>query len=288
MWHPREHVLMKYQDGAFQKVCNIDGYCIGFSDGIFYYESSAQGKDYTYNINQYSLENATHTELLQRGITIESDHYFTGDGILHVAVDKFCSVYKEIHKGVVVGEHSQPESYTVGSDLYSLTGGDTRESILTRKDSLGQEMSYKGIIPYGMKYVVPCEYGLLVHNENSGGDLLYLVKAGSGDVVALFNTECIYSQSAFNFYGDYAYFSLIRYTQWGPLGLGGLRDEQDQVNGTYRINLKNYSVEKISDAVYNGLFIFDDTGIFACNDDYRVFKLDWNGSVLFELTTNTD
>ena len=281
MWH--EGVVSKYENGVFRKVYKIDGSRIGFSDGYFYYTSSVRGEKYTYGINQYSLENSTQSELFQRGTIFVRNHYFTEDGHLHAAADSSCSIYKEIYAGTVLGEHDRPESYTMDSGIYTLTGGDTCESVLTRKDDSGQITSYKGVIPYGMKYAVPCEYGLLIHNENSGGNLLYLVEADSGNVVPLFETECIYSQSAFNLYGEYAYISLVRYTQWGPLGLGGLRDEQDQVNGTYRIDLKNYSVEKISDEIYNGLYIFDDSGIFACNSDYQVFKLDFNGNVLYEL-----
>ena len=131
--------------------------------------------------------------------------------------------------------------------------------------------------------MIPCEEGLLIHNETNG-DFLYFVEADTGNAVALYTAECIYAYSAVNVYGDNAYLSFVRYTQWGPLGLGGQVSEDDELNGTYRISLKDYSVTKISDEIYNGLFIFDDSGIYACNSDGQICKLDFNGNVLLRVS----
>ena len=126
------------------------------------------------------------------------------------------------------------------------------------------------------KSMIPCDNGLLIHNETNG-DFLYFIEAESGDVIELFTVDCIYAVSAVNVHDGYAYLSFVRYTKYGPLGIGGKQDENDALNGTYRISLTDYSVEKISDESYNGLFIFDDTGIYACNEEGSIYKLDFDG-----------
>ena len=59
--------------------------------------------------------------------------------------------------------------------------------------------------------------------------------------------------------------------------------ENDNVKGTYRINLDDYSMEKISDMIFDGMFIFDDAGIFACDENNKVYKLDFDGNVIKRL-----
>ena len=51
-------------------------------------------------------------------------------------------------------------------------------------------------------------------------------------------------------------------------------------SGTFRIDTEDFSVEKISDYVYDGLFIFDNESIFACDTGKNIYQLDMDGRVL--------
>ena len=82
-------------------------------------------------------------------------------------------------------------------------------------------------------------------------------------------------------YRDTVYLSVKRYQNGGTYGAGGSESiPDDTVSGTYRISLSDCSSEKISDEIYSGLFIFDDSGIFACDENGRVYWLDFDGNVI--------
>jgi hypothetical protein len=203
------------------------------------------------------------------------------DGRLYVPVDRERSSYILIENAQMIGEVAQLETYNVCGREYVLVG-EREQAKLMRYDSYGNLYSYEAEIPYGEKNMIPCENGLLIHNETNG-DFLYFIEAETGNAVELFAVDCIYALSAVNVHNGYAYLSFVRYTDWGPLNIGGKRDENDELNGTYRICLTDYSVEKLSDDIYNGLFIFDDTGIYACNEDGCIYKLDFDGQRVLTL-----
>ena len=102
---------------------------------------------------------------------------------------------------------------------------------------------------------------------------MYYIDGASGEVTELFTVDCLVSISAVNVYQDYAYLSFSRYGA-GEIGIVEYKD--DSAKGTYRINLNDHSVEQLSNEVYRGLFIFDDSGIFACDIDGDIYRLDFD------------
>ena len=74
--------------------------------------------------------------------------------------------------------------------------------------------------------------------------------------------------------------SLLRYEKLGPLALGGVRYEDDQVEGTYRVNLDDFSVRKISNEIYNGLYYFGGDCLYACDQNCNIYRLGLDGNVL--------
>ena len=129
--------------------------------------------------------------------------------------------------------------------------------------------------------LIPTDYGLLIHNDG-GKDLLYIINS-SGEVKLLFRVECLYSVSAMTVHDSDVFLSLKRYQEWGPMNIGFVRAEKDEAEGTYRLSLLDGTVTKISDSIYDGLFVFDNTGIYACDEMCCIFKLDYDGHVLSEL-----
>lgn len=126
----------------------------------------------------------------------------------------------------------------------------------------------------------PTQYGLIVYNRgyaNGDKQSLYLI-APNGEAVELLTFRCLYSDSAINLYHDKLYYSVKRYEKYGSLGM--TRYEDDEFEGTYIISLTDMSIEKGSDMIFDGLYIFDDTGIFACDENCNIYKLDFDGYVI--------
>lgn len=123
--------------------------------------------------------------------------------------------------------------------------------------------------------IIPVEDGLLVHNDEKGPVLLYIDDAGR--VMTLFDTEGFRVKSAVTVIGTDVYLSVDRFEN--EVGFYQLAHfENDTVPGTYRISLRDLSTVKLSDAVYDGLFNFDDTCLYAC---YKrsIYCLNLDGTV---------
>ena len=128
--------------------------------------------------------------------------------------------------------------------------------------------------------LISTQFGLIVHcngYSQDGKQYLYLIQP-TGEAVELLTFPCLYSVSAINIFEDKLYYSIQRYEKYGEIGM--TRYEDDEVEGTYIINLTDLSAEKISDMIFDGLYIFDDSGIYACDEHCNVYKLDFDGNVI--------
>ena len=126
--------------------------------------------------------------------------------------------------------------------------------------------------------IIPTDSGILVHNV-SGDHMLYFI-CKDGTVRELFRAECERSLSSVTVYKDVAYLSFMRFEKHSSGWLGWDRYENDTIEGTYAIDLNRFTYTKISDEIYDGMYIFDDTGIYACDRNKCIYKLDFNGNVL--------
>ncbi|MBQ6569520.1 MAG: hypothetical protein IJL87_04620 [Clostridia bacterium] len=55
--------------------------------------------------------------------------------------------------------------------------------------------------------------------------------------------------------------------------------------GTYKIDLSDFSSEKISDKIFNGMFNFDDKALYCCTDEGEVYRMSPDGelTLLFDI-----
>ncbi|MBR6271068.1 MAG: hypothetical protein IKR26_02810, partial [Lachnospiraceae bacterium] len=53
----------------------------------------------------------------------------------------------------------------------------------------------------------------------------------------------------------------------------------DVISGTYIVDLDDYSIHKINNIIFDNLYIFDNTGIYAVDIDENVYKLTSDGAV---------
>lgn len=127
----------------------------------------------------------------------------------------------------------------------------------------------------------PRSDGWLIHISTGSTPLCFV--ASNGVVTSVFEYACMDSASSFNYYGDYGFLSVKRYEQWDSMNYRLLPYENDTISGFYRINLTNYTAEKISDVNYRGIFIFDKTSLFVCDNNGGIYQLDSNGNVMTTL-----
>lgn len=123
--------------------------------------------------------------------------------------------------------------------------------------------------------VISTEYGTVIHKQGSE-DMLCLIDRDN-QIVSLFSVPCLHAVSAVTIVDDVVYLSFLRYEKYGEIGMK--RFDNDTMEGTYRISLKNYSVEKLNDNIYDGLYYFGGDYLYACNRDGCMYRLNLDGSV---------
>lgn len=270
-------LLYVLKDGKMEQVTQLSQDVMAMGDGYVYY-SDVNG-DAGWGLNCYAIaankaERLMPMERYVRGNSMDwRTSYLAEDGTYCFYTDDSCYPIT----GTRVGKPAQgPETYTMGDYSYYVEG---RTLMRKRADETPQSLS--AYVPDGVKSMIPCQGGLLIHNAYSG-NLLYFIEETSGEIVELFSVPCIYAVSAVNVHGKDVYLSFKRFEKEGLFG-GYERFPNDTLEGTYRISLEDGSAEKISDEIYDGLFIFDDTGIYACNEDCHIYKLGFDGNVIMTI-----
>ena len=172
--------------------------------------------------------------------------------------------------------------YTVGEYRYSLEyeyGDDCEHVVQTNQDGKRERLDFGRAT---LRTVIPTKNGLLVHNVRPllSEEILYYIDE-TGTVTTLFSTPQLRSYSSVTVYENDVYLSVKRYEDWGEIGMKGY--EADTIEGTYHISLADYSVNKINDRVFSGLYIFDHSGIYACSDNCSIYKMDFDGSIIEEI-----
>ena len=125
----------------------------------------------------------------------------------------------------------------------------------------------------------PCASGWIIHTDRNSVPLWHV--SFDGTVSKVFEIESMTTSSCFNVYGDQAYLSFKRYKKWDDRTNYFLQPyANDTISGTYRIDLTDFAMTKISDASYRGIFIFDGTSILTVDVNYGVYQLDTNGGLV--------
>lgn len=261
------HYISVFDDGSAVKLQQADWVC-GILNGYAYYL-----KDGSNDLYCYALSSGENRFLVSVSENVTSQS-FVKEGVLYVPVDSACSGYYQI-VGSAISEITENIEYYVLNDLiytlkdYDIYSGENLDSMV----SIGEQIRISVDAA-----LIPCAEGLLVHNSMGGTNILYLICKESGNIIELFTVPCALAFSSVTVYENDVYVSFRRFEK--PGGVGWVEFENDTLQGTYRISLEDYSNEKLSDAVYNGLFIFDDTGIYACDERNGIYKLDFNGEVI--------
>lgn len=267
--------LSVFRDGSAERLVEFKNEgVLTIHNGYAYYVKGA--KDKQASLNGYHLLTGETTLLATPQWASRQNIYYTEDGMLYIPVDQKSLVYRSVLENTLGADTLHGEEYILNGNTYQVENRDGKHEIVCY-DRLGSERILSKEIPYGTKSLIPCKQGLLVHNQQQG-DLLYLIREDTEEIIELFTVECMVSVSAVNIHEDQVFLSFKRYEKHGEFGM--LRFEDDTLEGTYRIDLNTYSIQKITDSIYNGLYIFDDTGIYACDEYCNIYLLDFDGNII--------
>jgi hypothetical protein len=275
--------LCLFHDGTISIVRRFDKQILAMKDGRIYLRTStSEGGDHM--LYCYNIAEDTETELVSFSWAGSFNHRdnvarIMADGVLYLRVCSDTQDYFPIEDSHVGEPETWQESYLFGEYRYVVAEDAYGARSIVRMTA-GESSSYVYDLPPGRLNVFFCEGGLLLHNEMFG-NLLYYIEGNTGKLVTLFTIECARSVSAVNVHGTYAYLSFVRYEKDDTVFAKTYDD--DTLTGTYRIDLVDYSAEKISNNVYNGLYIFDDSGIYACDVNNDIYKIDFDGDVIMKM-----
>lgn len=292
-WAFGEERLTAYDKSEFSTVDiqpEIDWdktYRIGFSNGWYYYwrfnkDLMTEGLSSEYTLCALSLSDRTEEELMtfSREDLSKTIAFFKEDGVLYVADSTRDGWYFPIMKGNVEDAVSITDSYRMGNKEYVVKhkSWDAASADLVVLED-GEEHPVELAAAFE-RYLIPTEEGLLIWNQGIE-HLLYLILP-TGEIKELFSIPCMSSDSAVNVYGSDVFISVERYEKWGPGGISLQHYANDSLQGSYRISLKTGEVQKLSDNIYSGLFIFGDSGIIGCDKlSGKTFFMDFNFNILY-------
>ena len=275
------------------KISGLDVSVIG-SSGEYVYTITRAGDLLAVNLETKSLTRAfSFSEMDDRDTKyamFKENCYFAKDGsfYLPIWVPRDAEYKEEEHFLHILGDDvleicTIPDEYWLGEHRYTLERDVASAAVVIRWTEENKEILDLGLTQ--TRSLFPSDHGLLVQNwEPHNTDcVLYYIDA-SGNLIPLYSMPQLTSQSAVAVYHDTVYLSFKRWDAYGDIGMK--RFENDTLEGTYKISLENYSATKISDAIYDGMYIFDDTGIFVCDENCNIYKLDFDGNVIDTLLEN--
>lgn len=236
--------------------------------GYFYFTTCFED---SYQLNCIDVATGENTFLTETNLSIYTPIILKDDGIVYYPDGNYKDRFLPIYGNSCDNAIQMKQEYTIGGRTYSYNSFGE----LKLHDSAGEDT----LIATMSQQADPLIYndGLLLHTKNPGVLLSYL--SPDGTMTDLFSVESEYVRSTLNFHGNQVFLSVMR-VQLGPMQLGYVPYEEDDVSGTYRINMDDYSVTKISDAFYRGIYIFNSKHLYCVANTDHVVMTDFDGNVL--------
>lgn len=259
------------EKGSLRPIIKIDHVLRVGQDQILFNASvsTREGRVQTF-VHRYTISSKTEEILVIDGKL--RDIWNLSESCLVAAVEDAEDRYVLLCDGQNIKADHQSRGYSIGGKTYCL---EHTENFLEKELACYDERGNRTVLPSwgGNLNVVPCEQGLLIHNYDGDGGILSLLDEETGDTRLLFQAD-ILGKSTVNFWRNTAF---LAWKSW---------EGAHELDGLWRIDLTDGTKEKISNSVYCGLYIFDDSGIFACAEEGRdilLYKLDFDGNVLFQI-----
>lgn len=251
---------------------------LGSSGPSLYYWNYQKGKTVLFC---FDLESGERTALYSTQIAGGRKAVFREDGSAMIPLTfdpaEGCVMCLHVRGNEVLEKVPFEESYYLGERRYDVIASSAPcETITCTKESDPPE---ELVLALGdRRHLIPTDSGMIIHNMGRQTLLYYIDRTGCCS--ELFSVPCSLSDSAVAIYHDQAFISVFRYAKGSSIGKGFVGFEEDKLSGTYRIDLTDFSTEKISDTVFTGMYIFNDSEIYACDKYYRMYRLAFDGSVI--------
>ena len=257
-----------FRNGGADVLLKLDlgQYIVGMNEGYIYYLENSNLYCYDVLKNETTLVS-----------TYCSPHLFTPTGSWLIRKDETDSKFYAVHGDTVESTPIEIEPYTLNGKLYVRPDRYYHDFFTVEKQG-EQEIVQDVPIQNESNCILYSEEGLLVLQKYDR-NILRWICANSGEIVELFSIPDGHPDSAVNIHGNDVYLSFNRDFLNKETG-NYYYMEEDPLVGTYRISLDDFSTEKISDSIYSGLYIFDDSGIFACDENCHIYKLDFDGNLI--------
>jgi len=281
-----DDALYIFQDDELVKISNKlqnkeNVTILGAVDGFVYYRKHRTNNYKQQELYSFDLQERQETFLYCGSISRSSNLYFADDGTVYFPLQPGfgeTTQYVHVEGDKVLGVGPLTEGYSLGNSVYYVLSDysdvQVERIVKTTADS-NAEVAELSLGQAYRRSIIPYEGGLLVHNEGLNS-LLYRIES-DGSVTELFNVSCLDSNSAVNIHGTDAYISVLRYEKYGEKGM--LRYENDLLEGTYRINLLDGSIEKINNYIFDGIYNLDNSCFYCCDNSGNIYKMDFDGTV---------
>lgn len=209
-------------------------------------------------------------------------HDFTPDGVLRLFDSGNATLAYHIKENEVLGLFEtklSSETIQLGGNTYIIDGS----RIYCNKKDMTEDITDQ--FPFsksGNLQFHPVGDGVAVETSYSYNCQFAAYIKSNGEVVSLQpESECDQSRHTLCVYGDYVFISFQRLTTKSFLN-EPVPYKDDDISGTYRIDVRDFSRTKISDEYYEIMYIFDDTGIFVGRYG-RTYKIDFDGNPLLTI-----
>ena len=187
--------------------------------------------------------------------------------------------YLKVQDGELIGIADVLPVYKAGNAEYYLG----EDFVLYKRNAKGDqdEQVFDDSFAGPKISICPIKDGFIVYRPNSKNGLALIDQYGNSRV--LYSFECYSCETSFAVTEKYVFYSVIRYSGFDHDEKVYTYYDDDTESGTYRIDLEDYSVTKICNEVYCGLYVFDNDSVFACDSKRDVYQLSVDGSTRKEI-----
>ena len=275
----RKLKVYQHENGKTKKVFQTSNFhfYIGSSNEYLYYIGQADRASGNYPLRCCNIISKEEYFIYSGKLDYQYENtYFSSDGSLYVPLSRNTPAkYIHVLGAELLSDNAPGETFALGGREYSAVPGNYLK--LSCNDRHGKTSLL--LFPKGeaLRSIIPCQDGILVHVKSTNGFIaLYWIEK-SGLVSELFSVPCMNSVCALNLAGTDVYLSFMRFEKWGNLGM--LRYENDNLEGTWKISLTDFTYQKINDQIFDGLYNFDDTGFYCTDEKHNIYKMDFEGNV---------
>lgn len=275
----RELKVYQYENGKTKKVFQTSNFhfYIGSSNEYLYYIDQADRASGNYPLRCCNIISKEEYFIYSGKLDYQRENtYFSSDGSLYVPLSgNTPAKYIHVSGAELLSDNAPGETFVLGGKEYSAVPGNYLKLGCTDQNGKTSLLSF----PKGeaLQSIIPCQNGILVHVKSINKFIALYWIEDSGLVSELFSIPCLDSVCALNLAGTDAYLSFKRFEKWGNLGM--LRYENDDLEGTWKISLTDFTYQKINDLIFDGLYNFDDTGFYCTDENHNIYKMDFEGNV---------